>query len=1036
MKSPLWLSVLIAGSLLSCDVFAAPSTNLSGSVAPAVSTSDDVPAPAQFMIPGPQRSFLRMAGISQKITPEEVLPLLSRNVFMQGFDATTRPTEFLILLRRYVVQARELAALAGESGMVIRVTNCDDARPLLRILGYRTRGDCGNAETSLRADDAERAFLAIDSGFPLPELEQTLQGGKPFEYPFASSPVPVLFTEGEWTTASTKNNKESSKDLLDTILNDQSVARLYWALSRIDPETGKSLQESIGIEKLLPYAAVLDFYGRSLSISGGRVTVPGGAPAEAAWKDLVGASPTSSAAFVTKLLAKDKGWLAAYFDALSRVSGSQRAYFTDPHRLRLFYDGLRSPEPSAPATKGSFRPAPALLLLVTRLHLDDSGEPLIPGNLDVWKDILLQWHNSNFIHRWEKHSPNLTSPDQLVHVMFALSRARTETGPLQVYMALSELDSRRPAGHRMTPETVRLLAHKFDDFSDQYRIFSEFPELADDSIAQFLEAAQGLNGLPTAIRGNAFGIFQANVGIWQILARQGQIPDSHLNESWHKMIEPFAAIHSAAQLYDAGQTSLGQIFRFSNGKAKGSQDEIIDLLAGPTQNTPEGRQIHRELAGRIRSVLDEQRLVSLDTLSVLGDALAEKERGKQPEEFVLLLAGQTKEFEMPRPIFTNGERTEWAAGIYNNHHTDVQIRTDIPKILKSPKATHAQIDEARGELASFLRDSLVGLNYAYYEPPGAQALHNNPLFVRSHDFAGETVTGIKTLWQAPVLLGQGTPAGGGAHFIGSLADLPYVLAELEQDFISPESVQALIWSELTPELLASAVLPRLWDVSPLELHAIALYQKSGEELLTASAQDEALRSKVLAVLSDRLFPRRLRQVDLALRTGRASEIIPQMMPADTFYLAAEFQRKYPEQPAAVGSATQELQELCRQHPEQVNWKRLSHHFGTPHPNLAQNYGLELLNMVPMPPFSGYSSRFLAESWDSPNLYWARLADEAGYSPVMLNHLVPELTRAMVEKIFATDFEDWPALLRAMHETGADFREGKFTSRANISAVQP
>jgi len=37
-----------------------------------------------------------------------------------------------------------------------------------------------------------------------------------------------------------------------------------------------------------------------------------------------------------------------------------------------------------------------------------------------------------------------------------------------------------------------------------------------------------------------------------------------------------------------------------------------------------------------------------------------------------------------------------------------------------------------------------------------------------------------------------------------------------------------------------------------------------------------------------------------------------------------------------------------------------------------------------------------------------------------------LTRHMVEKIFATDFEDWPALLRAMHETGEDFRAGKWT----------
>ncbi|MFZ1140314.1 MAG: hypothetical protein ABR881_07850 [Candidatus Sulfotelmatobacter sp.] len=1043
MKSPLYLSVLVAFSLLNCDLFAGsgelpPATHAEHSNAAVISSPEEgtLSASSQFVIPGPQRSFLRMAGISQKITPEEVLPLLSRNVFTEGFEGSTRPTEFLILLRRYVVQARELAELAAASDMVIRVSNCDDARPLLRILGYRTRANCGDPGTSLQTEDPERAFLAIDSGFPLPELEQTLQGGKPFEYPFSSSPVPVLFAESDWTKASPKNFKEKSRDLLDTILNDPTVARLYWALSRLDPETSKALQQSIGLGKLLPYAAVLDFYGRGLCISGGRVNVPGGVEAEAAWKDLVGASPAFPASFVSRLLSRDKGWLVAYFDVLSRVSAIQQAYFTDPHRLRFFYAGLRAPDPSAPATRGFFRPAPALLLLATRLQLDSSGEPLVPGNLEVWKDILLQGHTSNLAHRWGKHTSGLTSSEQLVQTLFAYSRASTESGPLQIYMTISELDSRRSPGHRLAPATVRLLARKFEEFSDQYRIFSEFPELTDESITLLLDVAQALNSVPTAVRGNAFGTFQANVGIWQILARQGQISTSHLNDSWQQMIKPFASIRSDAQVYDAGRSSLGELFRFSTGNARGSQDEIIDLLAGPRQTTPEGKRMHRELAGKIRSVLDDQRLVSLDTLLTLGDALGEKARGRQPAEYTILLAGETREFEMPRPIFTNSERTEWAAGIYNNHHTDVQMRTDLPKVLKSPRASRAQIDEARGQLASFLRDTLVGLNYAYYEPPGAQALHNNPLFVRSHDFAGETVEGIKTLWQSPELMGEGSPAGGGAHFVGSLADLPYALAELEQDFISPDSVQALIWKELTPELLASAILPRWWDVSPLELHAIALYQRSGEELLTASANDEALRNKVLTILSDRLLPRRSRQVEQALRTGRVSEMLPQMMPADTFYLAAEFRNKYPEQPFAWGTASQELQELCRQHPEQVNWKRLSRDFGTPHPRIAQNYGLELLNVAPMPPFSGFSSRFLAESWDSPNLYWARLADEGGYSPVMLNHLVPELTRMMVQKIFATDLEDWPALLRAMHETGAEFREGKLISPSRISAVQP
>jgi hypothetical protein len=86
---------------------------------------------------------------------------------------------------------------------------------------------------------------------------------------------------------------------------------------------------------------------------------------------------------------------------------------------------------------------------------------------------------------------------------------------------------------------------------------------------------------------------------------------------------------------------------------------------------------------------------------------------------------------------------------------------------------------------------------------------------------------------------------------------------------------------------------------------------------------------------------------------------------------------------------------------------------------------------------GYANRLFAETWDSNNLYWARLSDEKGYSPVMLNRLVPELTRRMVEKIFATDFEDRPALLRAARETGEEFRQGKIVALSrNDSSPQP
>jgi hypothetical protein len=344
------------------------------------------------------------------------------------------------------------------------------------------------------------------------------------------------------------------------------------------------------------------------------------------------------------------------------------------------------------------------------------------------------------------------------------------------------------------------------------------------------------------------------------------------------------------------------------------------------------------------------------------------------------------------------------------------------------------IEEATGKLSSFLRDILVGLNYAYYEPPGAQVMHNNPLLVRDHDFSGETIIGIKTVWQAPEVYGEGSPAGGGAHLIGSLADLPRVLAELEQDFIAPENVQALIWRELVPNLLTDAVVPRWWETSPNELHAVGLYQRMGEELLTAAQSDKETRDKVLAVMSDRLTPRQVFHLEKALDSQKVPDLLAKIMPADTFYLAVEFDHRYPDQNVNAGASAQELHELTRRFPDQLKWERLSQDFGVPHPVLAHTYARELLNIAPIPAFAGYASRLMAESWDSTNLYWARLADETGYSPVMMNRLVPQLTQHMVEKIFATELEDWPAVLRAMRETDEDFRTGKMTRAA--AAEQP
>ena len=252
------------------------------------------PATNVISIPGPLRSFLRMSAISQKVSPNEIAPLMARNIFLLGYEgpqSQARETEYLVLLNRYVQQARELVNLAGSTG-IIHVSNCEDAKPLLQILGYRERPDCGQKSTFVETVDPQRAFLTIDSGFPLPDLERVLQEGKPFAYSVPTSRVPVIFSESDWIATSRRNKPGENRDLIDTLLHDPILARLYWAVARVDRDTQDSLRQNPGLKKLYPLAAVLDFYGSHIQIRSGRVVVPGGASAKTDGKIWSASAPT------------------------------------------------------------------------------------------------------------------------------------------------------------------------------------------------------------------------------------------------------------------------------------------------------------------------------------------------------------------------------------------------------------------------------------------------------------------------------------------------------------------------------------------------------------------------------------------------------------------------------------------------------------------------------------------------------------------------------------------------------------------------
>ncbi len=89
--------------------------------------------------------------------------------------------------------------------------------------------------------------------------------------------------------------------------------------------------------------------------------------------------------------------------------------------------------------------------------------------------------------------------------------------------------------------------------------------------------------------------------------------------------------------------------RAASGNADLSENAFVNLLAGPDPGTAEGRDVREIMADRIRKVLDDQHLVSFDTIFALGDGLTQKSQGVPPSDGLIERAAELREFELPRP---------------------------------------------------------------------------------------------------------------------------------------------------------------------------------------------------------------------------------------------------------------------------------------------------------------------------------------------------------------------------------------------------
>lgn len=975
------------------------------------------PAAGPFLeIPGPQRPFARMAALSPDLRPEDLMPALARNVVTNGYQAVSSnealdQTEYLKLVVRYLSQARELERLSGDTKQ-IRIAACESTETgeLLRILGYRMRGGCGS-DVVLETVNATRAFLTVDSGFPLAELEQALRTNRPFHYDFKPTRVPLLYPAEYWLGAKPKAGGE----VLDAFLGDPALCRLYLGLSKLEKATADQLRESVPLQRIKAFAHVLDFYGGMFEIRGGKAVVPGGERARKMWAEMVGADPDKGAAFFERLLAKDDGWLASYFDSLLRIRGPVEQYLTEPERLKRFYQAVRgrvtSPGPARPV----FRANTDMMLLTTRLQMDADSRPHIPGSVEVWKNLFIKHPHGKYDGKLTRLASSWKDPDDVIEALFALCRKAVENEPLKIFMALTDVERKR--AQPLAAATIDRLAREFRFFSAQYSVFSESPQVSDATILLYLDTARYLNEIrDQGERANAVGMMQALTGIWQILVRQQLLPPGEVDASLAGILTPFGKVRNSREFFDAGRGGLSLLLKASGSPSDARpQERLLGLLAGAA--SPSDAEAHAAIVQDMMRIFEAQRLVSLNTLFELADNLESVSKGEKLDTaLVTRLANRIAEVQLPRAALSGIEKNALSFGYWTERHIDQQRKLNLRLAVEKTGGAAEKLQALRGSLAPFLRDTLVGMNYVHYAPPGAQILYTNPLFVRSHDFLGMQATA--QTWRQTEVHGAGWPASAGGRLVGSLSGVAYALAEAEQNFLIPTREQALIWGDLVPQMILSAKVPRWWNAEPVQLRWVGLHMSYAESLVAESVFDAAVREKLLAALSMQASPARLARVAELLQAGDLKQALDHITPSEMFFVAGSVLQQSPSDNGVLAAA---IRRLAAQQPERVNERAISRLFGTPKPTLTNSYQPELLHLRTFPTLMGYSSRIMAESWESTALYWAAVADQLNVPPGRLNILIPEWTQQTVERIFATHLEDWPALLRSMRAVAEDAR---------------
>lgn len=238
------------------------------------------------------------------------------------------------MLKRLTTLADLYSALAQKPGMklTIEAHAADDSvsTTILRILGIRMVRRNGSQQAVLEANDdavGMRPILAANGHDPVAVADAVNRGGA-VTLTAVSFDVPLPLSLADWKTRVLNAPQLRDERVFAATVGSFRASMLYYGLVSVDAETLAFITSERGLLERIRDRAAGTFarHGRSIRVRNGHVVPPGGPAATELWERFAGARTDKPAEFVTALLTRDGGRLAALHDAITHLDPSRAAF--------------------------------------------------------------------------------------------------------------------------------------------------------------------------------------------------------------------------------------------------------------------------------------------------------------------------------------------------------------------------------------------------------------------------------------------------------------------------------------------------------------------------------------------------------------------------------------------------------------------------------------------------------------------------------------------------------------------------------------